>query len=465
MRRRTRARELALQALYQIEIQMGGRATPDKEILEDALRFCVERAEDQEVAQFAVQLVEGSCKTKTQIDEKITSVVENWELPRMATIDRCILRLSVYELLYRKDIPPKVSINEAIELAKKYSTANSGTFVNGILDRVYTRFTPCSAAPPTPGQPEPALISASGGEGVDTAFARKEAKEDLMESVLEGSGEADLHVHTICSDGTLTSEEVVEEAVKQGLRAVAITDHDCVDAVKSAQRLGVSRGVYVIPGIELSGYLHPNEVHILGLFINVNDSNLLRKLAEMKRDRIDRVSAMVERLDGLRVHIDSQEVLDLAGSSPPGRMHVAEVVYKRGYCTDIQEVFNKYLGDGGPAYVPKKTITVQQAIELILSTGGVPVYTHPGLAMRDDLIPYLVEWGIQGIEVYYPTHTPSQVERYLQIARKYNLAVSGGSDFHGQRKPGIPLGKVRVPLSMVVALRERAQKSGVVVSH
>lgn len=455
MRRRTRARELALQALYQIEIQVGGGATPDKEILEDALRFCVERAEDQEVAQFAVQLVEGACKTKTQIDEKITSVVENWELPRMATIDRCILRLSVYELLYRKDIPPKVSINEAIELAKKYSTANSGTFVNGILDRVYTRFTPGSATPPTPGQPEPAIESAVGGE----------AKEDLMESVLEGSGEADLHVHTICSDGTLTPEEVVEEAVKQGLRAVAITDHDCVDAVKAAQRLGASRGIYVIPGIELSGYLHPNEVHILGLFININDSNLLRKLAEMKRDRVARVSAMVERLDGLRVHIDSQEVLDLAGSSPPGRMHVAEVIHKKGYCTDIQEVFNKYLGDGGPAYVPKKTITVQQAIELILSTGGVPVYTHPGLAMRDDLIPYLVEWGIQGIEVYYPTHTPSQVERYLQIARKYNLAVSGGSDFHGQRKPGIPLGKVRVPLSMVVALRERAQKSGVAVSH
>lgn len=458
MRRRTRARELALQALYQIEIQVGGGATPDKEILEDALLFCVERAEDPEVAQFAVQLVEGACKTKPQIDEKITSVVENWELPRMATIDRCILRLSVYELLYRKDIPPKVSINEAIELAKKYSTANSGTFVNGILDRVYTRFTPGPPqvdTPPTPGQPEPAIESAVGGE----------AKEDIMESLLEGSGEADLHVHTICSDGTLTPEEVVEEAVKQGLRAVAITDHDCVDAVKSAQRLGASRGIYVIPGIELSGYLHPNEIHILGLFINVNDSNLLYKLAEMKRDRVARVSAMVERLDGLRVHIDSQEVLDLAGSSPPGRMHVAEVIHKKGYCTDIQEVFNKYLGDGGPAYVPKKTITVQQAIELILSTGGVPVYTHPGLAMRDDLIPYLVEWGIQGLEVYYPTHTPSQVERYLQIARKYNLAVSGGSDFHGQRKPGIPLGKVRVPLSMVVALRERAQKGGVAVSH
>ncbi|MFN3466889.1 MAG: phosphatase, partial [Candidatus Brocadiales bacterium] len=106
-----------------------------------------------------------------------------------------------------------------------------------------------------------------------------------------------------------------------------------------------------------------------------------------------------------------------------------------------------------------------QAIELILGAGGVPVYTHPGLTTRDDLIPYLVEWGIQGLEVYYPTHTPYQVEKYLQIARKYNLAVSGGSDFHGQRKPGIPLGKVRVPLSMVVALKGRGQKGKVAVSR
>lgn len=437
MRRRTRARELALQALYQIEIQGEGS-------LEDALQFCTQRAEDSEVALFARELVEGSHGAKTQIDQKIASVAEHWVLPRMATIDRCILRLSVYELLYREDIPPKVSINEAIELAKKYSTANSGTFVNGILDKIYTRFARKEAKAPQAGQ---------------------EAADAMMATLLEGGGEADLHVHTICSDGTLTPEEVVEEAARQGLKAIAITDHDCLDAIKGAKRFGVSRGVYVIPGIELSGYLHPNEIHILGLFINTEDIRLLSKLEEMKRDRVERISAMVERLDGLHVHIEAQDVLDLAGSSPPGRMHVAEVLYKKGYCTEIQEAFNKYLGDDGPAYVPKKTINVQQAIELILGADGVPVYTHPGLTMRDDLIPYLVEWGIQGLEAYYPTHSPDQVEKYLQIARKYNLAVTGGSDFHGQRKPGIPLGRVRIPLSMVAALMEKRQKRGVVVSR
>ncbi|HHT9121124.1 MAG TPA: transcription antitermination factor NusB [Candidatus Hypogeohydataceae bacterium YC41] len=427
MRRRTRARELALQALYQVEIQ-------GEEVLKDALLFCEQRAEDEDVSQYAVQLVEGAYRNKIQIDEKIASVAEHWELRRMATIDRCILSLSAYELLYREDIPPKVSINEAIELAKKYSTAYSGTFVNGILDKIYN------------------------------LFARKNRSAEVIEFPLGSSGEADMHVHTICSDGTLTPEEAVEEAVKMGLKAIAITDHDCVDAIKVARELGKARGVHIIPGIELSGYLHPNEIHILGLFINVEDLHLLSKLEEMKRDRVERVSAMAEKLARLQVHVSAQEVLNLAGNSPPGRMHVAEVLWKRGYCAGIQEAFNKYLGDEGPAYVPKKTITVPQAIELILEAGGVPVYTHPGLNSRDDLIPYLVEWGIQAIEVYYPTHTPGQVEKYLQIAKKYKLAISGGSDFHGQRKPGIPLGKTRIPMSMVMALRERRQKRGVAVN-
>ncbi len=429
MRKRTRARELALQALYQLEIR-------GEEALEDALNFCIESAEDTEVSQYATQLIEGSYGAKAQIDKKITAVAEHWELPRMATVDRCILRLSIYELLYKEDIPPKVSINEAIELAKKYSTANSGTFVNGVLDKIYS------------------------------SFCKKEMKGEDREQLLEGSGEADLHVHTICSDGTFTPEEIVREAANVGLKAIAITDHDSIDGIRIAQKFGEISGIYVIPGIELSGYLHPNEIHILGLFIDIEESNLLNKLEEMKRDRVERVSAVLEKLEVLGVHLEAQEVLDLAGNSPPGRMHMAETLYKKGYCFDIQEAFNKYLSDSGPAYVPKKTISVPQAIELILGAGGVPVYTHPGLTMRDDLIPYLVDWGIQGIEVYYPTHTPDQVEKYLQLARKYNLAVAGGSDFHGQRKPSIPLGKVRVPLNLVAALREkRRQKRGVVISR
>ncbi|HHT9117659.1 MAG TPA: transcription antitermination factor NusB [Candidatus Hypogeohydataceae bacterium YC38] len=422
MRKRTRARELALQALYQIEVR-------GEEALEDALSFCAHGAGDTEVSQFASQLVEGCRKGRRVIDEEIASVVENWELPRMATIDRCILRLSVYELLYREDIPPKVSINEAIELAKKYSTEKSGNFVNGVLDKIYERH-----------QETKASRSTSSG---------------LEEPLITEYGEADLHVHTICSDGTSTPEEVVEEAARIGLKTVGITDHDSIEAIRPAQRAGLKKGVHVIPGIELSGYYEPSEVHILGLFINIEDKALLDKLQEMRRDRVSRVSAMVEKLRPLGIKIEAQEILDVAGGSPPGRMHVAEALLKKGYCADYQEAFQRYIGDEGPAYVPKKTITPQEAVELILCTGGAPVYTHPGLTKRDDLIPHLVESGIQAIEVYYPNHTPEMVERYLRIAKQYDLLVTGGSDFHGLRKPNVPLGRVRVPSQLVVALRER----------
>ncbi|MFQ5957440.1 MAG: transcription antitermination factor NusB, partial [Candidatus Brocadiales bacterium] len=384
MRKRTRARELALQALYQIEVR-----GPD--ILEDALSFCVSRAGDEEIAQFASELVKGCQSAINEIDKEITSVVENWELPRMATVDRCVLRLAVYELLFRSDIPPKVSVNEAIELAKKFSTENSGTFVNGILDKVYT------------------------------SRNSKKLKEDKIrfeEALIADYGEADLHIHTICSDGTFTPEEVVEEAARIGLKTVAITDHDTADGVQPAQREGLKRGVHVIPGVELSGYFHPFEMHILGLFIDIEDENLVDMFHRMRNDRVARVSAIVERLKGLGVNIEPEEVLNLAGGSPPGRMHIAEVLAEHGYCNNISEAFFRYIGDQSPAYVSKKTLTPQQAIELIDGAGGVSVYTHPGLTARDDLIPLLVESGLQAIEVYYPSHTPDMVEKYLRVAKK-----------------------------------------------
>lgn len=424
MRKRTRARELALQALYQIEIRGQG-------ILGEAVSFCMTRARDDEIAEFASELVKGCQGHRAEIDREITSVVENWELPRMATIDRCILRLGVYELLFRADIPPKVSVNEAIELAKKFSTENSGTFVNGVLDKILT-------------ERESRRLEGS--------------KTGPEESPIMDYGEADLHVHTVCSDGTFSPEEVIREAARIGLKTVAITDHDTVDGVRPAQEEGLRRGVNVIPGIELSGYFHPYEVHIMGLFIDIYDQDLTEKFLQMRRERVERISTIVERLQELGVNIKAEEVLDVAGSSPPGRMHVAEVLVKHGYCLDITEAFSRYIGDDGHAYVPKKLITPQEAIQLIHSAGGVSIYAHPGLTGKDDLIPLLVDSGIQAIEAYYPSHTPDMVEKYLGIAKKYGLAVAGGSDFHGMRKQNTPLGRVRVSNEIVLALKERCRQ-------
>ena len=427
MRNRTIARELALQSLYQLDLR-------GDEITNDIVVFCKKHNEKDDIYQFAISLVNG-CRSKIkEIDEKISSITEHWELRRMAIIDKNILRLGVYELLYRSDIPPKVSINEAIELAKKFSTKNSGTFVNGILDKIYTQF----------------------GNG--------KLKNDECVSIIEDIksefdyGTSDLHIHTDYSDGTMTPEEVIDEAINLGVSTISITDHDTIDGIMIAHRYGKEKNLHIIPGIELSSYLSPSEIHILGYFIDINNRTLQKMIKQAREDRINRIYAMVEKLRKLNVNIDAQEILTLAGKGTPGRMHVAETLWEHGYCNTIVESFSKYIRDNGPAYVPKKTLTPQQAIELIIGAHGVAVLAHPGLTLRDHVIKDLVKYGLQGIEVYYPSHTPQAVEKYLKIAKKYNLAVTGGSDFHGERKMDTPIAKVTVPGDLVCKLKQKCPK-------
>ncbi len=423
MRNRTIARELALQALYQLD-QRGD------EIFDEIDNFCKKSTENPDVYQFAIALTNGCRSHLQEIDEKISGVTEHWELRRMAIIDKNILRLGVYELLYRNDIPPKVSINEAIELAKKFSTKNSGTFVNGILDKIYTQF----------------------GNGKQAGDACPSTPQDRAEIRY---GDADLHIHTTYSDGTMTPEEVVDDAIRRGISAIAITDHDTIDGFVVACRYGEGKNIHIIPGIEFSSYLSPSEIHILGYFIDVNNLSLQEIIQQSRDDRVNRIHAMVEKLHTLHVDIDPQEILALAGRGSPGRMHAAEVIWQHGYCGTILEAFSKYLGDNKPAYVPKKTLTSQRAIELIRDAGGVSVLAHPGLTQRDNVIEDLVKWGLQGIEIYYPSHTPQAVRKYLKIAKKYNLAITGGSDFHGERRVNCPIAKVTVSGDLVSKLRQR----------
>lgn len=426
MRNRTIARELAIKALYQLDLCGDG-------IISDIDTFCKESAEKTDIYSFAMSLINGCRSHIKEIDEKITSVTEHWELRRMAIIDKNILRLGVYELLHRNDIPPKVSINEAIELAKKYSTKNSGTFVNGILDKIYSRY----------------------GNG-------KLLKDTKSVSIQEAApetdyGNSDLHVHTNYSDGTMSPEAVVDEAIRLGISTISITDHDTVEGVVAACQYGQGKNLNIIPGLELSSYLSPLEVHILGYFIDIHNVSLQKILKVAHEDRLKRIYAIAEKLRGLHVDIDPQEIFTLAGKGSPGRMHVAEVIWKHGYCNTILESFSKYIGDHGPAYVPKKTLTPQQAIELIREAGGVAVLAHPGLSQRDHVIEDLVKYGLQGIEVYYPSHTPQAVKKYQKIAKKYNLVETGGSDFHGERKADTPIAKVTVSGVLVSKLKQRCR--------
>jgi len=424
MRNRTIARELAIKALYQLDLCGDG-------IISDIDTFCKESAEKTDIYSFAMSLINGCRSHIKEIDEKISSVTEHWELRRMAVIDKNILRLGVYELLHRNDIPPKVSINEAIELAKKYSTKNSGTFVNGILDKIYTQY----------------------GNG-------KLLKDANSISIQQGIpeidyGNADLHIHTNYSDGTMTPEAVVDEAVRLGISTISITDHDSVAGIVAACKYGQGKKINIIPGIELSSYLSPSEIHILGYFIDIHNVSLQKILKLSHEDRTKRIYAITEKLRNLNINIDPQEIFMLAGEGSPGRMHVAETIWKHGYCNTIQESFWKYIGDNGPAYVPKKTLTPQQTIESIRDAGGVAVLAHPGLTQRDHVIADLVKYGLQGIEVYYPSHTPQTVTKYLNVAKKYDLAITGGSDFHGERKLDTPIAKVTVPGDLVRKLRQK----------
>src|SRR3989337_1862905 len=243
----------------------------------------------------------------------------------------------------------------------------------------------------------------------------------------------------------MAPEAVVDEAIRLGISTISITDHDTVDGVVAACKYGQGKNLNIIPGLELSAYLSPSEVHILGYFIDIHNVSLQKILKLAHEDRLKRVYAMVEKLRGLSVNIDPQEIFTLAGKGSPGRMHVAEVIWKHGYCDKIIDTFYKYIGDKGPAYVPKKTLTSCQAIELIRNARGVAVLAHPGLTQRDYIIEELVKCGLEGIEIFYPNHTPDIVKKYSKIAKKYNLAITGGSDFHGERRIDTPIAKITIP--------------------
>lgn len=270
---------------------------------------------------------------------------------------------------------------------------------------------------------------------------------------------ADLHIHTSLSDGTVSPEDVVLEASKHGINIIAITDHDTIKGIERAVIAGRKYNVKVIPAIELSSFLFTSEVHILGYFIDYKDDFLCKQLERMYEQRVERIYEMVHKLSKLNVLIDPQDVLDIAGGSPPGRLHLAESIWKSGYSADIKEPFYKFIGDNGPAFVPSKSLTPFGAIELIVKVGGVPVIAHPFKTDSYFIIPELVEKGLEGVEVYYPMQKESIDAQYLKLAREYNLVVTGGSDFHGARKPDICLGAVTIHGELVYKLEERSSRT------
>ncbi|KAF0134669.1 MAG: PHP domain-containing protein [Candidatus Saganbacteria bacterium] len=243
---------------------------------------------------------------------------------------------------------------------------------------------------------------------------------------------ADLHIHSNFSDGIDTPEEIVGLAKKAGLNTIALTDHDVVDGIERAQKAGEIAGIIeVIPGIEFTCEMPNAEVHILGYFIDYKNSKLKTVLKTIQDDRVKRIGRICEKLNGLGINLKPEEVLAISGSGVPGRPHVARALIKKGIVSNFKEAFIRFLDNKAPAFVGHYRLTPVEAIKLIIEIGGIAVFAHPAVSNCDDLIPDFIKDGLRGIEVYYGGHNYLQTKKYLALAKKYGLLVTGGSDFHG----------------------------------
>ncbi len=264
---------------------------------------------------------------------------------------------------------------------------------------------------------------------------------------------ADLHLHTTFSDGTDSPERVVELAAGAGLSVMAITDHDNTEALAIAAPLARAQGIELLTGIEMSASTDGREVHMLGFLFDPQHAGLMQHLKTQQARRVARVGEMTQRLAKVGVHIEAQEVLALAGQGTVGRPHVAQVLLKHGYVSSLPEAFSKYIGPDNPGFVPGSPLAPAVVIQLIREAGGVPVLAHPVYLKCDGLIAAFVEDGLAGLEVYHSGHTSDLVHRYEQLADQLGLLKTGGSDYHGASREGVPIGTVPVAAALVDHLK------------
>ncbi len=264
----------------------------------------------------------------------------------------------------------------------------------------------------------------------------------------------DLHLHTRFSDGTETPERVVALAHEAGLSAMAITDHDNTQALAVAAPVAKQLGIELIPGIEMSASIAGREVHILGFFIDSTHAVFRKHLSEQQARRVQRVHQSAEQLKRVGVTIDAAEVLALAGEGTVGRPHLARILVKHGYVSSMPEAFDRFLGEGKPGFVQGSVVLPAGIIKLIHDAGGVSALAHPIYLKNDDYIAQFAKDGLVGLEVYHSSHTPDVVERYERIAEELKLLPTGGSDFHGDAKEGLPVGAVKAPYRLLEALRQ-----------
>jgi len=265
----------------------------------------------------------------------------------------------------------------------------------------------------------------------------------------------------------MTPVELVRYASAIGLRAIAITDHDTLDGIEPAQLAlrDFELELEVVPGVEISADYDIGILHILGFFIRTDHSDLQKSLNFLRIERRSRISKILAKLVAQNVFIREEEIKKVATGGAPGRPHLANLMFRKGYVKTIQEAFDRYLRKGACAYVPKVKLPAYKALQLILDAGGIPVMAHPYSLNQDnpdrfeEVLLSLIDMGLRGLEAYYPNHTKAQTRMYVRRASMNDLSVTGGTYYHGGNKPGVELGvfpdRPPLPYSLLEDMKKR----------
>ncbi len=280
----------------------------------------------------------------------------------------------------------------------------------------------------------------------------------------------DLHVHSTASDGTLTPPEVLEMAVQLGLKAVSITDHDTLCGSAAALANGIPLPLEFLSGIEISaaspdGYPSASSVHVLGYGFDLFDASLNRLLTRLQSSRKNRNPQIIDRLNTMGMDLTMAELSQVVGNAAAGRPHIAQLMVAKGLADSIDDAFDRFLGKNKPGYVEKYRVPIEDAIGRLKNAGGVAVLAHPYLNDWVDLDRFesflltIKKMGLDGIEAFYPEHPEAVTTLFCRLARKHNLLITGGTDFHGAITPGIQMGvgdgRFHVPFSLYENLMAR----------
>jgi predicted metal-dependent phosphoesterase TrpH len=245
---------------------------------------------------------------------------------------------------------------------------------------------------------------------------------------------ADLHLHSVYSDGRFTPQEIVKLANSKGISIISIVDHDSIQGLEETEVAANAVGIEVIPGVELSSSMNQKEVHILGYFIDRKNTKLNNYLQYFRDERRKRAEKIVKNLNDLNIPLKMESVVEEGFVGSIGRPHIAHALLVNGFLGNYDEAFEKYIGLNGPAYEEKIHFSPKDAIELISQAGGLSFLAHPNKTLNENELVNLIDMGIDGMEVIHPSHNTERVNYYKGITIQYFLLESGGSDFHGGRK-------------------------------